>query len=118
LNIVLISRTLKKLEDLAIEIRTDYNVETKIIQIDFTKGLSVYDIISENIENLDIGVLVNNVGLGPDKKSFLLTEKSYVWDVIACNIISIPFMTKLVLPKMLQKKSGLIINISSLSSMI
>ncbi len=37
LNIVLVSRTLSKLEIVAKEIEKNYNVETKIIVVDFTK---------------------------------------------------------------------------------
>lgn len=37
---------------------------TKIIQADFCEGDSVYESIERDIADLEIGTLVNNVGVG------------------------------------------------------
>lgn len=42
---------------------TQYRVSTKIIQADFTAGEEIYDKIEKDIEGLEIGTLVNNVGI-------------------------------------------------------
>jgi len=39
-----------------------YGVKTKIIDIDFTAGPEIYDRIGKEIEGLEIGCLINNVG--------------------------------------------------------
>uniref|UniRef100_A0A8C6ZAF5 Hydroxysteroid 17-beta dehydrogenase 3 n=1 Tax=Nothoprocta perdicaria TaxID=30464 RepID=A0A8C6ZAF5_NOTPE len=62
LNIVMISRTLEKLQRAAAEIEQATGQQVKIIQADFTKD-SVYENIEESLEGLEIGVLVNNVGM-------------------------------------------------------
>lgn len=41
-----------------------------------------------------------------------------IQDIIACNITSVPMMCSLILPQMVQRKRGLIINISSLASVV
>ncbi|EHB09650.1 Testosterone 17-beta-dehydrogenase 3 [Heterocephalus glaber] len=64
LNVILISRTLEKLQTIATEIEKTTGRNVKIIQTDFTKD-DIYDYIKENLKGLEIGVLVNNVGMIP-----------------------------------------------------
>lgn len=63
-NIVLISRTLDKLKQQALELENNYNVLTKVIAADFTEPDVIYPEIGAQLEDLDIGILVNNVGVG------------------------------------------------------
>jgi len=42
---------------------SQYKVKTKIIDVDFTSGVEIYDRIKKEIEGLEIGVLINNVGM-------------------------------------------------------
>lgn len=61
-NLILVSRTLKKLQDVAKEISESFNVQTKVIAVDFTSGPEIYDRIKQQIDGIEIGILVNNVG--------------------------------------------------------
>lgn len=63
INVVLISRTLEKLNEQAKEIADKYKVETKVIAADFTEANSIYPNIKTQLADLDIGILVNNVGM-------------------------------------------------------
>uniref|UniRef100_A0A667HA78 17beta-estradiol 17-dehydrogenase n=1 Tax=Lynx canadensis TaxID=61383 RepID=A0A667HA78_LYNCA len=56
LNVVLISRTLKKLQAIAAEIECTTGSSVKIIQADFTKD-NIYEHIREKLEGLEIGIL-------------------------------------------------------------
>ena len=62
LKIVLISRNLEKLTDVAKEIAREYCVEVKTVKADFSQADNVYNRISKVLTGLDIAVLVNNVG--------------------------------------------------------
>nr|KAF6484893.1 hydroxysteroid 17-beta dehydrogenase 3 [Rousettus aegyptiacus] len=64
LNVVLISRTLEKLQAIAVEIEVTTGSSVKIIQVDFTKD-DIYEYIKEELKGLEIGILVNNVGMLP-----------------------------------------------------
>ncbi|XP_063609997.1 inactive hydroxysteroid dehydrogenase-like protein 1 [Penaeus indicus] len=57
MNILLVSRTKAKLEQVAQEITSKYGVETDIAQADFSEGRSVYANIAEHLKGKDIGIL-------------------------------------------------------------
>ncbi|KAM9312171.1 very-long-chain 3-oxoacyl-CoA reductase-B-like [Gastrophryne carolinensis] len=62
-NIVLISRTLEKLQKVAEQIEQESGRQTKVIQADFTRGSELYPKIEKDLKDVDIGILVNNVGM-------------------------------------------------------
>ncbi|XP_077117738.1 very-long-chain 3-oxoacyl-CoA reductase-B-like [Ranitomeya variabilis] len=116
-DVVLISRTLEKLKNVAKEIEEKTKRKTKVIQLDFTGGPEIYPRVEKELKDLDIGILVNNVGMtiGLQPTVFLdvpdLSQK--VTDIMNCNMTSAVQMTAIVLPKMVQRRKGLIINVSS-----
>ncbi|XP_023098017.1 testosterone 17-beta-dehydrogenase 3 isoform X2 [Felis catus] len=113
LNVVLISRTLKKLQAIAAEIECTTGSSVKIIQADFTKD-NIYEHIREKLEGLEIGILVNNVGMLPNLlPSHFLDTPDEIQSLIHCNITSVVKMTQLILKRMESRRKGLILNISS-----
>uniref|UniRef100_A0A8C3H841 Hydroxysteroid 17-beta dehydrogenase 3 n=1 Tax=Chrysemys picta bellii TaxID=8478 RepID=A0A8C3H841_CHRPI len=108
LNIVMISRTLEKLQKVATEIEQATGRNVKIIQADFTKDY-IYENIEECLQGLEIGILVNNVGMlhNPLPCRFLNGADTDE-NLISCNIISV---TKVCTIHIQQK--GLILNLSS-----
>lgn len=63
INVVLISRSLEKLNAQAKELEATYNIATLVISADFTEPDSIYSEIRKHINGLDVGILVNNVGI-------------------------------------------------------
>lgn len=121
LNIVLISRSLFKLQNVAREIESDYGVKTRVIDVDFTGGKEIYERIGAQLQDLDVGVLVNNVGMSysyPEFFSYLPDAPAFCTRLMHCNILSVTGMTLLVLPKMSEKRKGLILNVSSASAVL
>lgn len=121
LNVILISRTQAKLDDVASNIEQTYSVETRTIAADFTNPEEIYYNIDKQVHGLDIGVLVNNVGMSyPHPEYFLdLKNKDEVYEnIIKCNILSATNMCKIVLPGMVERKRGVVINISSTAAQI
>ncbi|KAE8620461.1 hypothetical protein XENTR_v10010263 [Xenopus tropicalis] len=116
-DIVLISRSPEKLQRVAEGIEQKSGRKTKIIQADYTGDVGIYTPIEEGLKGLDIGVLVNNVGMAYSNEPVRFLDvpnvKERLTNVINCNIVSVLQMTRIVLPGMLKKKKGLIINISS-----
>lgn len=116
-KIILISRTRAKLESVAREIIKEFNVDVKIITFDFTLT-DGYDEIEKIVSDLDIGILVNNVGMAGDGKGlkrFHETDMNHVRDKINCNIFSDVTMTHMITKGMVARGRGLILHISSAS---
>ncbi|XP_075715383.1 very-long-chain 3-oxoacyl-CoA reductase-like isoform X2 [Rhinoderma darwinii] len=116
-DVVLISRTLEKLQKVAEEIEKQSRRKTKIIQMDFTGGSEIYPKVEKALKDLDIGILVNNVGMnyysGVTRFLDVPDINKRIDDIVNCNVLSMVQMTKIVLPKMVQRKKGVIINLSS-----
>lgn len=86
-----------------------------------TAGTEIYDKIKERIQGKEIGILVNNVGMAQISPDYFLSmpdREKFIQDLIQCNITSVPMMCSIVMPQMVQRKKGLIINLSSLSALI
>lgn len=54
LDIVLVSRSMSKLKDVAAEIKQKYGVETRIVEADLTEGQVVYAEIAKVTEDLEV----------------------------------------------------------------
>ena len=93
-------------------------MDTRIIVADFTNPNILPTIVTKIDEfEIDIGVLVNNVGLlGGHAMPFLELEKIAVLDIINVNVTSATHLCHSLLPKMIAKGRGAIINLSSVAS--
>ncbi|XP_072269845.1 17-beta-hydroxysteroid dehydrogenase type 3 [Pyxicephalus adspersus] len=113
MNIVMISRTLEKMQHIAKEIEQNTGINIKLIQADFTQN-KIYEHIEESLKGLEIGILVNNVGMlhNPDPCCFLAGPDNDE-NLINCNVISAVKMTRILLKQMEERKKGLVLNISS-----
>ncbi|XP_044540630.1 very-long-chain 3-oxoacyl-CoA reductase-B-like isoform X2 [Gracilinanus agilis] len=117
LNVVLVSRDLHKLHREAEEIERRHGQETRIIQADLSGGPELYEAVETALEGLDVGVLVNNVGRTYQKfpEKLLISENlsKDLTETLNCNVLSMLQMTRIVLPQMVARGRGVIINISS-----
>jgi len=120
INLVLISRTKQKLDEQAKELQDKFKIETRVVPVDFSvENANIFDPVKATIENLDIGILVNNVGASYDHAQFFNElDRAKINQLIRLNVYSTVEMTYLVLPGMLQRKRGAIINVSSASSLV
>ncbi|XP_068621429.1 inactive hydroxysteroid dehydrogenase-like protein 1 [Battus philenor] len=118
LNIVLISRNETKLKNVAKEIEQESSVKTKIIVADFSKGAEVYRHIEEELKDIPLGILVNNVGTQYEYPTRLCeVPQSKVWELINVNVGAVTTMTRLVLPGMMARGRGAVVNMSSASEL-
>eukprot|EP00003_Mantamonas_plastica_P005341 TRINITY_DN1428_c0_g1_i2.p1 TRINITY_DN1428_c0_g1~~TRINITY_DN1428_c0_g1_i2.p1 ORF type:complete len:201 (-),score=78.22 TRINITY_DN1428_c0_g1_i2:868-1470(-) len=102
MNIYLISRTQSKLEEAAKEIAAKYNVETKYLAVDYSVAEDAeYAMIAEELDALDVGVLINNVGAShawPERLDQM--EDGMAQFLIEMNVQTTTRMCEIMLPQM------------------
>lgn len=61
LDIVLVSRSMSKLKDVAAEIKQKYGVETRVVEADLTQGQVVYAEIAKVTEDLEVTTISHSL---------------------------------------------------------
>lgn len=115
-KIILTARRKNELQALAVKLQTLHNVETLCLPLDVTKK----DLVHETLQHIPtqwqpIDILINNAGLalGLDK---IQDGDINDWDtMIDTNLKGLLYITKTILPMMVKRKQGHIINIGSIS---
>ena len=111
-NVGLISRSNNDLLKLKDELKT-YAVKTAIAIADVADILAVNQAVNTIQKNLGpIDILINNAGIAKFGK-FLELEPSEWEDQIKVNLFGVYYVTRAVLPQMIERQTGDIVNISS-----
>ena len=67
-----------------------YKVSVKIIVVDFSGGTEIYDKIKTELSGLEIGILINNVGVSTEYPDcFLNVTDERLWQLINVNMASV-----------------------------
>lgn len=119
----MVSRTQSKLDLLALEIESNtkfYKPEVRTVAVDFAKATDAdYNKLLALCEELEVAILVNNVGLSHSMPvPFALTEQEVIKDIIEINCHATLRVTSLVLPGMLKRKRGLVLTLGSFGGLI
>ncbi|QLG71773.1 hypothetical protein HG535_0C01220 [Zygotorulaspora mrakii] len=124
-NLVLISRTLSKLETIQKELQGKFGVEVKILSVDISRDVPEnYTAIREVCEGLPITVLINNVGQSHSiPVPFLATEEKELRDIITINNTATLLISQLITPIIVStaassKCRGLILTMGSFAGLI
>jgi len=112
LNIVIIARREDKLLALKKELISKYNIKIKIIVADLT-SISGLEKVKKETDGLEIGLLINNAGR-EDSNHFLKINTKAHLETIALNIKAPLLLTHHFGAKMVGRKKGGIINMSSI----
>jgi NAD(P)-dependent dehydrogenase (short-subunit alcohol dehydrogenase family) len=117
LRVVVAARTQADLEEVARSIR-EQGGEAKPVVCDVTQPASVAAAVSEIQHDWgDISILVNNAGASGSHK--FLGHPDELWhELMNVNLNSVYYVTKAVVPPMIDARWGRIINIASIASKI
>ncbi|QHL86536.1 3-ketoacyl-ACP reductase [Nibribacter ruber] len=111
-NVALLARTKSDLMKVAQELE-DLGVDTTVVTADVTNLHSVNEAVEQAQQDLGfIDILINNAGTATFGK-FLDLEPEQWEQIIKVNLMGPYYVTRAVLPAMISKKTGDIVNISS-----
>jgi short-subunit dehydrogenase len=117
INVMLLARSKDKLEKVASEVES-YGVKSKIFAVDLSDKNTFKKIATELQEAT---ILINNVGGLETKKQFndflFYTDEDFQYQ-FNLNFFSTVETCRICLPSMVQKKRGVILNVSSVASKI
>jgi len=112
-NIVITGRREEKLNELAKELIDGFGVEVLVKVFDVQNKKEVFDALSDDEHLADIDVLVNNAGLALGRDYFDEANLDDWETMIDTNLKGLLYVTKAVLPYLINRGGGHIINIGS-----
>ena len=117
-NLVLCARRLERLEEIKKDIEEKYAVKVYIYKLDVTIYENVADTVKEIIKTVgNIDILINNAGLALGLDKFQNYSINDMQTMIDTNIKGLLYVTREIIPYMVSKNSGHIINIGSTAGM-
>jgi len=114
-RLVLVARRAERLAEIAELCRKDYGAEVQCIEADVRNQAQITSLLHDNIGDNAVDVLVNNAGLSRGLDP-VQTGDSINWEeMIDTNIKGLLWVTKALLPSMIARGTGMIINIASVA---
>jgi uncharacterized protein len=115
-NLFLTSQDEEPLQQTAADFHRQFNVETRAYLADLTRLESVCELIHAlSVPPIEIEILVNNAGFGVGGE-FLKTDLARELDLVNLQLAATLKLTKAVLPQMVARKKGRILNVASVYS--
>lgn len=117
-NIILAARREERLKELQASLRNQYAAESLVVPIDLAQPGSarvLYDAVKKAGWHTDI--LVNNAGFGY-YGPFLRKNASEITQLCQLNITTVAELTRYILPAMVERRRGAIVNVGSLAGLI
>ena len=112
-NLVLVARSQAKLEALAGELRAAFAVQAEPVALDLSvpgAAARLTQIVAER--KLTIDLLINNAGFGTPGEFWRISFGRGA-EMVRLNIQALMELTHLILPAMIERRQGAIINVSS-----
>lgn len=117
LNLVLIARSQGLLMEISKDIEDKYQVTVEIIVGDMSQE-DILRKIKEGVKGKDIGILVNNAGINLQPMVLTNMDQDRIQQMIMVNVYAVTTLTKMILPGLVAKKKGAIVNVSSVASLV
>jgi 3-hydroxy acid dehydrogenase / malonic semialdehyde reductase len=115
-NLVVTGRRAERLDELVKQLRADYSIEVLPLCFDVRDNASCTKAIGSLPANFkQIDLLINNAGLAAGTSPFNESDLADYEQMIDTNVKGLLYITKLIVPGMIEREAGHIINISSIA---
>lgn len=115
-NLVLVARSEAKLKALAEELSAKYAIKAETVALDLSEpgaAQKLVDMLKD--QDIEIDLLVNNAGFGAQGEFWKVSLEKQE-QILRLNVQALLELTHLLLPPMVSKRAGGIINVSSTAS--
>ncbi len=118
-SLILIARRKDRLADLRDELQEQHpNLAVQIRQVDLADPVQLQELMEWfDRENINLDLLINNAGLG-DSGPFATSDRIRNEEMTLLNVMALTSLTRHVLPQMIAKRHGGILNVSSSAGFI
>ncbi|KAK5981998.1 Hydroxysteroid (17-beta) dehydrogenase 12 [Trichostrongylus colubriformis] len=111
----LIGRNETKLNAVVKDMTERYGAICKTAVFDF-ESTNYENLPEEELKNMDVGILINCAGIAPNKVgNFMELEEGLASKILQVNVMSNIKMTELILPGMIKRNRGCVVNVSSMT---
>jgi uncharacterized protein len=115
-DVVLVARSEEKLREIAAELTAKHGITAHVIASDLARPDAAAEIVKMLTDRgVTVDALVNNAGLG-SSGPFLESDLRGELEMIQVNIVALTQLTKLLLPGMVARRRGRILNVASTAS--
>jgi len=115
-SLILVARRINKIKELADDLENKYGTKYKLLELD----VRYYSKIEEKLKSLDdewrkIDILVNNAGKAKGLNKLHEGSIDDWEDMIDTNVKGLLYFSRLIIPDMVKRNSGHIVNIGSIA---
>ncbi len=111
-DLLLIARDGERLRDIATRLSTQYGVKVETLAGDLTDRPTLLRLERKLEGDKSVSILVNNAGFG-GTKPLVQSDVDELENMIFLNVTALTRLTAAVLPNLIEKKEGAVINIAS-----
>jgi short-subunit dehydrogenase len=115
-DVVLVARRVEPMQALADGLARDCGVQARVLEADLSDPAAP-EVIRERLGQTPIDILINNAGFGL-QGPYAETEWAAEARMIQVNVTALAHLTKLLLPAMLARRSGRILNVASTAAFV
>jgi len=110
-NVILVARNEAKLRNIAQELSRQFAVRADIVAMDLVSEDAARALVRD-LDRADVDVLINNAGYGLHGE-FVDMDEAKLIGMLQLNVVSLTHLTRLLLPGMLRRRRGSILNVAS-----
>lgn len=114
-EVIVIGRREERLKELAQGWSEKYDVDVAAMVLDVADRIAVEEIARDNPHLFDVDILVNNAGLARGTAPMQEGELEDWEEMVNTNVLGLLAVTRQVVPKMLAKGTGHIVNLGSVA---
>jgi len=110
-NVILVARNEARLRNVAQELSRHFAVRADIVAMDLVSPDAARALLRD-LDGADVDVLINNAGYGLHGE-FVDMDEAKLIGMLQLNVVSLTHLTRLLLPGMLRRRRGSILNVAS-----